>query len=263
MGQGAASGSPGAAEWVLKQNPAPERPYNLLHVTACTTPAVLATDLKASYGEGALRVPVLEGATFEIERGLVTAITGPSGSGKTTLLSLLGGLDRPEAGRLIVDGEDLTEMGRAKLARFRRRRVGFVFQAFNLLPTLTVRENVEAGLDPLGLGRRVVRQKAERALDRVALLDKGRRFPHELSGGEQQRVAVARACAKNPPLLLADEPTGNLDEAVGAQVLELIEGATDEGEERRTVVIVTHDRAVSGRADVILRLHNHKIDRVP
>ena len=216
---------------------------------------VMAEAVCASYGAGDLRVPVLEDATFRIERGHVTAIVGPSGSGKTTLLSLLGGLDRPESGRLQVDGEDLTSLGRAGLGRFRRERVGFVFQSFNLLPTLTVRENVEAGLDPLGLGRSRMRTMAEEALARVELGDKGHRFPHELSGGEQQRVAVARACAKNPPLLLADEPTGNLDEAIGAQVLDLLFGVSGE----RTLVVVTHDPAVAARADRVLTLRGHQV----
>jgi putative ABC transport system ATP-binding protein len=220
---------------------------------------VSAEDLSASYGAGALRVPVLDSASFQIPRGHVTAIVGPSGSGKTTLLSLLGGLDRPHGGRLVVDGEDLRALSRAGLARFRRERVGFVFQSFNLLPTLTVRENVEAGLDPLGFGRARMRAMADAALHEVGLGDKGQRFPHQLSGGEQQRVAVARACAKNPPLLLADEPTGNLDEEIGAQVLDLLLGISSGAEATRTLVVVTHDAMVASRADHVLTLRNHKV----
>ena len=226
---------------------------------ASADPVVIAEDLCAAYGEDDLRVPVLEGASFQIERAHVTAIMGPSGSGKTTLLSLLGGLDRPDSGRLLVDGQELTALGRAGLGRFRRYRVGFVFQSFNLLPTLTVRENVEAGLDPLGLGRATVRKRSGIALERVGLADKGHRFPHELSGGEQQRVAVARACAKEPPLLLADEPTGNLDEDVGAQVMDLLIGVAGANGERRTVVVVTHDPMVAERADTVLTLRNHQV----
>jgi putative ABC transport system ATP-binding protein len=227
-----------------------------------TDPIVIAENVCASYGEGELRVRVLEDASFTVERGCVTAITGPSGSGKTTLLSLVGALDRPTSGRIVVDGEELTSMNRAALARFRRERVGFVFQAFNLLPTLTVRENVEAGLEPLGRGRGEVRRAAEAALDAVGLLALVERFPHELSGGEQQRVAVARACAKEPPLLLADEPTGNLDEEAGEQVLDLIVGAGHVGAAGRTVVVVTHDPAVAARAQQVLALHAHRIERV-
>jgi putative ABC transport system ATP-binding protein len=226
---------------------------------------VVAESLSASYGEGDLRVPVLRDASFSIERGSVTAIVGASGSGKTTLLSLIGGLDAPEAGRLLVDGTDLGALSRSALGRYRRERVGFVFQFFHLLPSLTARENVEAGLDPLRLPRRTVRSKTDDALDRVGLLGKADRFPHELSGGEQQRVAVARAWAKDPPLLLADEPTGNLDEESGGQVLDLLFGRGSGGRgaaEGRTTVVVTHDADVAARADRSLRLHAHRVDPV-
>jgi putative ABC transport system ATP-binding protein len=220
---------------------------------------VTASHVHASYGLGDLRVPVLEDASFEIPRGGVTAIVGPSGSGKTTLLSLLGGLDRPDKGSILVNGEDLATLGRGGLGRFRRRQVGFIFQSFNLLPTLNARENVEAGLEPLGLGRAKARACAEEALARVGLEGKVHRFPHELSGGEQQRVAVARACAKNPPLLLADEPTGNLDEEVGAQVLDLLLGLSESGDTPRTLVVVTHDPLVAKRADRWLTLSNRQV----
>jgi len=222
-------------------------------------PLVIAENLCASYGEGDLRVAVLEDASFTVERDVITAITGPSGSGKTTLLSLVGGLDRPQSGRLVVDGEELTAMSRAALARFRRRKVGFVFQSFNLLPTLSVRENVEAGLEPLGMKRAEARRMAEAALDAVGMLELRSRFPHELSGGEQQRVAVARACAKEPPLLLADEPTGNLDEEAGQRVLDLIVGREGESTSARTVMIVTHDPSVAARAQSVLGLQAHRI----
>jgi len=220
---------------------------------------VLAQDLCASYGEGAQRVPVLDGAAFTVERGRLTVMMGPSGSGKSTLLALIGCLDVADAGRLLVDGEDLAALGSRARARFRRERVGFVFQSFNLLPTLTVAENVEAGVEPLRLGRRAGREAVAQALDRVGLQDRAHRFPHELSGGEQQRVAVARACAKNPPLLLADEPTGNLDEEASERVLDLIQGVAREGREARTVIIVTHDPQVAARADAVLAVRNHRV----
>lgn len=222
-----------------------------------------AEALCASYGEGALRVPVLESATFAVARGRITAITGPSGSGKTTVLSLLGALDRPESGRLVVDGVDLTTLGARALTRFRRERVGFVFQAFQLLPALTIAENVEAGLEPLGLGRRIVKARAAEALEAVGLRDLGARFPYQLSGGQQQRVAVARAWAKRPALLLADEPTGNLDDDASEQVLDLLLGAAGAGAEARyasTVVVVTHDPNVAARADEVLVVHGHKVE---
>jgi putative ABC transport system ATP-binding protein len=220
---------------------------------------VIGEHLSADYGEGLLRVPVLADASFVIERGRVTAVTGPSGSGKTTLLSLIGGLDRPSGGSLVVDGQELTSMGRSALVEFRRRRVGFVFQSFHLIPTLTARENVEAGLEPLGLRRAEARRAADAALDAVGLLDVHHRFPNELSGGEQQRVAVARACAKEPPLLLADEPTGNLDEQNGARILDLLTGPARGHDARRTLVVVTHDATVASRADAVLALHAHRV----
>ncbi len=220
---------------------------------------VVAENLHAAYGEGDLRVPVLEGASFSIPRGSITAITGPSGSGKTTLLSLMGGLDIPDEGSLRVDDTELTALSRRALNTFRRRRIGFVFQAFNLLPTLNVRENVETALEPLGMARSEIRARAEGALSAVGLESKLHRFPHELSGGEQQRVAVARACCKGPPLILADEPTGNLDEDAGERVLDLLLGELTCSEEPRTVVIVTHDPAVAARADVVLTLSHHRI----
>jgi putative ABC transport system ATP-binding protein len=221
---------------------------------------VVAEGLCAGYGGPGGGVRVLEDASFRVPRGSVTAVLGPSGSGKTTLLSLLGGLDRPERGRLVVGGTDLTALDEGARAEYRRRRVGFVFQSFRLLPTLTARENVEAGLEPLRQGRRETRRRAEAALEAVGLLALAHRFPHELSGGEQQRVGVARACAKEPQLLLADEPTGNLDEEIGKQVLQALLAAAGNGS--RTLIVVTHDAFVSSRADQVLALRGRRIQRV-
>jgi ABC-type lipoprotein export system ATPase subunit len=226
-------------------------------VAASDGDIVVAERLCASYGEGPLKVTVLEGAAFAVARGSVTAIVGPSGSGKTTLLSLVGGLDTPESGSLRVEGVDLAGLSRKALGRYRRGRVGFVFQFFNLLPGLTAVENVEAGLAPLRLGRKERRHRAGEALGAVGLGDKLHRLPHELSGGEQQRVAVARACAKEPPLLLADEPTGSLDEESGALVLDLLLAARGE----TTVVLVTHDAEVARRADCVLHLRGRRVTR--
>jgi putative ABC transport system ATP-binding protein len=202
-------------------------------------------------------VPVLKDASFEVPAARLTAIRGPSGSGKTTLLSLLGGLARPESGSLVVAGRDLATLPRAALAEFRRREVGFVFQAFHLLPHLTARENVETGLAPLGLPHAERRRRASEALERVGLGALLARYPQELSGGEQQRVAVARACAKRPPLLLADEPTGNLDADAAGPVLDLIRG--ERGQDGRTVVLVTHDADVARGADATLWLRDHRV----
>ncbi len=220
-----------------------------------------AKELQASYGSGDLRVEVLRGVTFAVDPGEVVAIMGPSGSGKTTLLSLVGGLDVADGGTLDVDGTDLRTLSRSGLSRYRRERVGFVFQFFNLLPTLNAQENVEAGLEPLGLPRKERKSRAQSGLEMVGLGEKSHRFPHELSGGEQQRVAVARAWAKNPPLLLADEPTGNLDEEGGARILDLLLG--ERGVKAgRTVLIVTHDQSVADRADRVMHLHAHHITEV-
>ena len=221
-------------------------------------PIVVASNVSASYGHGALRVPVLEDASFTVRRGEVVAVVGPSGSGKSTLLALLGALDVVERGRLVVDGTDLASASSAERTRHRRERVGFVFQFFNLVPTLDARDNVEAGLAPLGLraGERAAR--ADEALAAVGLAGKATRFPHELSGGEQQRVAVARACAKRPALVLADEPTGNLDAARGVEILDLLldrRGCPD-----RTVVLVTHDPAVAARADRRLTIRGRRVE---
>jgi putative ABC transport system ATP-binding protein len=206
---------------------------------------------------------VLEALDLEVERGAAVAITGPSGSGKSTLLALLGGLDRPQAGRLVVAGVDLTSLSRAGLVAFRRRHVGFVFQAFHLLPGLTAEENVAAGIEPLGLPRPELRRRVAEALEAVGLLDLARRFPHELSGGEQQRVAVARAGAKRPVLLLADEPTGNLDAGSAEGVLDLLLGAEGRVTTPSTRVVVTHDPAVAARADRVLTLHAGRLLEAP
>jgi len=220
------------------------------------TPLVVARDIDASYGEGRLATPVLRGASFTLERGALTAVTGPSGAGKTTLLSLVGGLDRPLRGSIVVDGIDLATLSRAALSTYRRMHVGFVFQAFHLLAHLTALENVESALAPLALKRAERRRRAVGALERVGLGSLGERFPQQLSGGEQQRVAVARACVKEPLLLLADEPTGNLDDESAGPVLELIRGERG----TRTVVIVTHDAEVAGGADRRLVVAQHQVN---
>ena len=247
---GSAAGNPRDSEHVFA--------YKSHPMSHPESPAVIAEGLCASFGSEPMRVPVLVDVTFEIPRGQVTAVMGPSGSGKTTLLSLLGGLDRPQSGRLVVDGQDLTTLDRAGLDEFRRRRVGFIFQSFNLLPSLTARENVMAGLEPLSPKRADALRKADEALDAVGLLALANRFPHEMSGGEQQRVAVARACAKDAPLLLADEPTGNLDDEASEQVLDLLVDVSGR-RAGHNLIVVTHDPRVAARADARLELQGHQV----
>jgi putative ABC transport system ATP-binding protein len=197
------------------------------------------------------RVPILNGISFEVNRGAWVALTGPSGSGKSTLLGLLAGIDAPTSGHVLVDGVDITRMRERELARIRNRKIGLVFQSFNLIPALTAQENVEVPLY-VSADRANARQRAREVLERVGLGDRLRHRPHQLSGGEQQRVAIARALVTEPALLLADEPTGNLDHKTGAQVLDLFARLHDEL--GVTLIVATHDADVATRADRVLRL---------
>jgi ABC-type lipoprotein export system ATPase subunit len=218
---------------------------------------VRARGLVKTYGEGRGAVRVLDGADLDVERGELVAVVGRSGSGKSTLLHLLGGLDRPDAGTLEVAGKRLERLPESGLTALRRHHVGFVFQAFHLLPELTGVENV---LLPARLARDGV-EAAPRARDLLARLDLAPiagRLPTTMSGGERQRLAIARALVNDPALLLADEPTGNLDEESGAAVVDLLRRAAD-GE--RAVVLVTHDRAATELADRILTLRDGRLMR--
>ena len=209
-----------------------------------------ATDLTKEYQSGATRLAVLKHVTFSIPQGSFVAIVGPSGSGKTTLLGLLAGLDTPSSGSVSLDGADLTRLTEDQRARLRGAKVGFVFQSFQLIPTLTAIENVQVPLELRGEGR-----AAERARDlmrRVGLGDRLDHFPAQLSGGEQQRVAIARAFSNSPRILFADEPTGNLDGATGNLIVELLEQLNRES--GSTIVLVTHEIALAERAGRIIRL---------
>ncbi len=186
-------------------------------------PLVRLESVGKSYGSGAGRQLVLDGLSLEMAAGEFVVVLGPSGCGKTTLLNLIGGLDTADTGTVHACGVDLTGADRAALTAYRARSVGFVFQFYNLLPTLTARENVEAGIRVAGVAREPARRAARSLLARVGLGSMGDRFPSQLSGGEQQRVAIARALGKQPQLLLADEPTGNLDEETAADVLDLMQ----------------------------------------
>jgi putative ABC transport system ATP-binding protein len=210
--------------------------------------------LSKSYLSGGHELPVLKNITFALEAGAFAAIVGPSGSGKSTLLGLLAGLDRPDGGTVFLDGHDLGPMSEDERARFRSERVGFVFQFFHLIPTLTALENVQV---PLELRGEDARGRAAELLSRVGLKDRGHHYPAQLSGGEQQRVALARAFCHRPRILFADEPTGNLDAANGATVIDLM---TELNRELgTTLVLVTHDHDLARRARRIIRLSDGSV----
>jgi putative ABC transport system ATP-binding protein len=205
--------------------------------------------LSKTFVSGGREITVLRNITFELEAGGFLAIAGPSGSGKSTLLGLLAGLDHPASGRVVLDGVDLATLDEDRRASLRAERVGFVFQSFHLIPTLTARENVQV---PLELRGEPARERADELLRRVGLQDRGHHYPAQLSGGEQQRVALARAFCHRPKVLFADEPTGNLDAQNGANVIALM--AELNRELGTTLVLVTHDHDLAQRARRILRL---------
>jgi putative ABC transport system ATP-binding protein len=218
------------------------------------TDAVSAEDVTREYQLGGVAVPALRGVSVTIPAGDYAAILGPSGSGKSTLMHLLGGLDRPTSGTLRIAGRDVTELSATELARLRNHTIGFVFQSFHLLPRTTAVDNVALPLVYGGVRAGERRRRAAEMLDRVGLAHRLRHRPNQLSGGEQQRVAIARALVTDPTLLLADEPTGNLDSATGAEVLALLE--TLNRESGVAVVLVTHDQEVAGRAARQIRMRD-------
>lgn len=199
---------------------------------------------------GEQKLAVLRDVSFTIQQGAFVAIVGPSGSGKTTLLGLLAGLDTPTRGTVVLDGADLTTMSENDRARLRGEKVGFVFQTFQLIPTLTALENVQVPLELRGSDGAA--ERARELIERVGLRDRGHHFPTQLSGGEQQRVAIARAFANSPRILFADEPTGNLDNATGHKIFELLQSLNSDG--GSTIVLVTHDAALASRASRTIRL---------
>jgi len=216
-----------------------------------------ARDLKKTYVMGEFEVQALRGVSFTIERGEVVSIMGPSGSGKSTMMNTLGCLDRPTSGEYLLDGESVGEMDDDQLASVRNRKVGFVFQSFNLLSRLTALGNVELPLRYAGLaeGRK---DRARAALEAVGLGDRMRHRPYELSGGQQQRVAVARAIVNNPAIIMADEPTGNLDSKVGKEIMGLLLGLNkDIG---TTLIIVTHDPTIAEQTQRVIRLRDGELD---
>src|SRR5579864_1289970 len=216
-------------------------------------PAIRVSALTKSIATATHRVDILRGIDFEIQHGEFVAIMGPSGSGKSTLLGLLAGLDTPTSGQIVLDGEDITGLDEDRMAMLRGRKVGFVFQSYHLLPTLTAEENVLLPFELTGGSGPDGRKRARELLDSVGLLDRRDHYPVQLSGGEQQRVALARAFMVHPPILFADEPTGNLDTQNGQHILELLISLNER--ERTTLVLVTHDPALSSRAGrhIVLR----------
>ncbi len=213
-----------------------------------------------TYQMGEVQVHALRGIDLAVQAGEFLVVVGPSGSGKTTLLNLLGGLDSPTDGSLLIAGEDIADYDERRLTAYRRDKVGFIFQFFNLIPTLTASENVEFALELVESNGHKVRQEAKALLDQVGLGARYDHFPSQLSGGEQQRVAIARALAKSPRLLLADEPTGNLDFRMGQKVLRVMQDLNQK--EGRTVILVTHNTAIGQMADRVVHLHDGLVAHV-
>jgi len=214
-------------------------------------------NLSKSYQEGGRNRPVLQGASASFEKGELVAILGKSGSGKSTLLNLISGIDLADSGRICVDGRDLTLLNDRQRTLFRRRQIGFIFQFFNLIPTLSVLENVALPAELGGLSQQDARLRAEPLLEAVDLLDRRDTFPDRLSGGEQQRVAIARALVNDPLIVLADEPTGNLDEETGAGVLALLDRLTRQA--GKNMILVTHSQEAASYADRVLYLREGKL----
>jgi len=214
-------------------------------------------NLRKVYHMGAgVEVVALQDISLTIEAGQYTAIMGPSGSGKSTILNLIGCLDRPTSGQYILGGQDVSRLSDAELSEVRGRRIGFVFQSFNLIPQLTALDNIEVPLFYQGMHRHERRRRSLALADRVGLGPRAKHKPMELSGGEQQRVAIARALANDPLIILADEPTGNLDSRTGQEILALFDDLTARG---RTVVVVTHDESIGRRTHRIVRVADGKV----
>jgi putative ABC transport system ATP-binding protein len=229
-------------------------------VTVTPNTLVMLEDVVKNYRMGEVFVTALNHTDLLLDRGEFVVILGPSGSGKTTLLNLLGGIDSPSEGRIVVDGEDITGYGQHELTLFRRRKVGFVFQFFNLIPTLNALENVEFALQLTRREGAVPALSAEELLEKVGLGERMRHFPNQLSGGEQQRVAVARALAKDPVLILGDEPTGNLDFRTGKLVLAALREVQQVS--GKTIVVVTHNQPLARVADRILHLREGRVAEI-
>jgi putative ABC transport system ATP-binding protein len=224
-------------------------------------PLVHVQAVHKEFRRGGERIDVLQGLSLEIPRGDFLALMGPSGSGKSTLLNLLGGLDRPTAGAIDIDGHRIDQMSGSQLAAWRGRHIGFVFQMYNLLPVLTAERNVELPLLLTSLSAAKRKQHVATALGVVGLSDRAKHFPRQLSGGQEQRVGIARAIVTDPTLLLCDEPTGDLDRRAGDEILDLLQGLNRE--HNKTIVMVTHDPHAAARAKRVLYLDKGMLVREP
>ena len=213
--------------------------------------------VQKSFKTGETKTEVLDGIDLNIYKNGFYIMFGPSGCGKTTFLNLIAGLDLPDSGTIVVHGQEVSKMSRRELIKYRRDNIGFVFQFYNLIPTLTALENVEAGLEIKGIPTREVRDRALFYIDKVSLLDKRNKFPSQLSGGEQQRVAIARAFAMEPRIILADEPTGNLDAATGEKVIQLMKTLEEDG--KRAFIVATHNETMTQYADKTFHIANGQI----
>lgn len=221
-------------------------------------PIIQTYNLTKQYGAGDLAVEVLKGVNLSIDRGEFVALMGPSGSGKSTLMSIIGGIEPPSSGQVLLDGVDISTLDDDQRTLLRRRKIGFVFQAFNLIPTLTALENVALPMELDGLSRPQAKQRASLALDRVEMKHRENHIPSQLSGGEQQRVAIARAIAIEPMILLADEPTGNLDSRQSGRVTDLLRSLSLESQQ--TIVMVTHDSQVAKAAFRLVKFRDGNIE---
>lgn len=214
---------------------------------------IITKDLSKTYGFGEIKVEALKKTSINIKRGDYIAIIGPSGSGKSTLMNLFGCLDKPTTGKLYIDNTDVSELTENQLAKIRREKIGFIFQKYNLIPTLNALENVALSMSFAGLKTKDRLEKAENLLDMVNLIKRMKHKPSELSGGEQQRVAIARALSNNPSIILADEPTGNVDTKSGDKIMNILEDINAKGE---TIITVTHDPNIAKRARRILSIQD-------
>ncbi len=219
---------------------------------------VTAENIEKNYAQGKIKVPAVRGVSVSVEEGEFMALAGPSGSGKTTLLNIIGGIDRADAGRVVVDGNDYGAMNRSELSDLRLFKIGFVFQAYNLIPVLSAEENVEYIMLLQGVGAKERRRRAKAILDDVGLEGKHDRRPSELSGGQQQRVAVARAIVSDPAIVLADEPTANLDSSTGRSLLDMMKRMSIE--KRVTFIFSTHDETVMAYARRIVKVRDGLIE---
>ena len=221
-----------------------------------TKPLINIEDIHKSYLMGKEAVPALRGVSLEIERGDFVCLMGPSGSGKTTLLNIVGGLDEPSRGHIIIDGENLVALDEDALAQLRLENIGFIFQNYNLLANFTAQENVESPMVLAKISRKERHQRATSLLERVGLADRAHHYPSELSGGQQQRVAIARALANNPSILIGDEVTGDLDSESGLDIMRLLAQLNDEG---MTIVYVTHNPRMAEFAKRLIHLYDGKL----